>query len=466
MRQVFDAGIVDDMETLALVGESAVEATSPQSTMAARSDAELREVIRQTEATMRAAMATQLLAIAEAEHRGLYAEHSARKTEVWLQEMLNIAPGEAKSRTLVARKCTERITLQGITVPAELPATAESIASGAITLQHARVIVDGIRRLIPVTTIAQQDQAEAMLAGYAAEFPPHHLARLAERIRFYFDQDGAFREEETQRKIRELNYGTAADGMTVINARLDRETGAKFRAAIEPLAAPRPAADGEPDPRTPGQRNADALDALLDIALASDRLPRSGGQRPHIAITIDFDDLKRGLRSFTGDGLPGTLTATDQPITAENVRRLACDAEILPVVLGSDNAPLNVGRTERTAPAHLRAALLHRDGTCAFPSCDRPPGTPDAHHIESWIDGGATDLGNLVMLCGHHHRAVHNQHWKITIADSRPIFTPPSTVDAARRPRPGGHPTGTEQNAILRRAIPTPRPPEATPACA
>jgi uncharacterized protein DUF222/HNH endonuclease len=254
--------------------------------------------------------------------------------------------------------------------------------------------------------------------------------------------------------------------MTVINARLDRETGAKFRAALEPLAAPRPAEDGEPDPRTPGQRNADAFEALLDIAIASDRLPRSGGQRPHIAITIDFEDLKRALSFADVDGLPGTLTTTDQPITAENVRRLACDAQILPVVLGSDNVPLNVGRAERTAPPHLRAALLHRDGTCAFPSCDRPPGTPDAHHIESWIDGGATDLDNLVMLCGHHHRMVHHQHWTITIDNGRPIFTPPSTVDASRRPRPGGRPTGTEHNTLLRQAIPHPRPPEATPACA
>ncbi|PKW14771.1 DUF222 domain-containing protein [Saccharopolyspora spinosa] len=465
MKQVFEVGIVGGMDSLALVSGSVVEMQSPQSTMAARSDAELREAIRQAEATMRAAMAAQLKAIAEAERRGLHAEHSARRTEVWLQEMLNIAPGEAKSRVLVARMATERTTPQGAPVPAELPATAEAIASGAITLQHARVIVDGVRRLAPISSIDQLAQAEAMLAGYAVKFAPHHLVRLAERTRYYFDQDGAFRQEETQRKIRELNYGTAADGMTVINARLDRETGAKFRAVIEPLAAPRPSEDGEHDPRTAGQRNADALEAVLDIAIASDRVPRSGGQRPHITVAIDFEDLKRGLASAETGGLPGTLTATNQPITAENVRRLACDAEILPIVLGGEDVPLSIGRTERTAPTHLRAALLHRDGTCAFPSCDRPPGTPDAHHIESWIDGGSTDLENLVMLCGHHHRAVHSRNWQITMVNGRPTFTEPSTVDAVRTPRPGGRPTGIEQNNILRRTIPRPRPPEATEAC-
>ncbi|MGW1681175.1 DUF222 domain-containing protein [Saccharopolyspora sp. NPDC002376] len=423
-------------------------------------------MISEAEAVMRAAMALQVRAIAEAEDRGIPAAQGARKTETWLQEKLNIAGGEAKTRALVARMATEHTTLHGVPIAAELPATAEAIAAGAITVAHARVIIDGVRRMAPVSTVAELAQAEAMLAGYARDYSPHQLAKLAERIRCYFDQDGAFRDEETQHTLRELHYGTAADGMTVINARLDRETGAKFRAVLQPLAAPRPAEDGEPDPRSPGQRNADALNALLDIAIASDRLPRSGGQRPHIAVTIDFNDLTRALRATDGNGLPGTLTATGQPITAENVRRLACDAEILPVVLGSDNLPLNIGRAERTAPPHLRAALLLRDDTCAFPACDRPPGTPDAHHIDSWIDGGPTDLNNLVMLCGHHHRAIHSQHWTITIDDGHPIFTPPSTVDPSRRPRPGGRPTGTDHNTLLRQVIPRPCQPEDAQTCA
>ena len=77
---------------------------------------------------------------------------------------------------------------------------------------------------------------------------------------------------------------------------------------------------------------------------------------------------------------------------------------ILPIVLGSDGQPLDVGRAQRTAPPHVRAALLARDGACAFPTCDQPPGTSEAHHVTGWADGGATSLDNLVMLCGHHHR--------------------------------------------------------------
>ncbi|RKT87272.1 HNH endonuclease [Saccharopolyspora antimicrobica] len=450
------------MDVMGLVSGSGAGGESPQSAIAACSDSELMAVISDAEAVMRAAMAVQVRAIAEAEERRIPTAHGARKTETWLREKLNIAAGEAKNRVLVARMATERATLQGEPIPAELPATAEAIAAGAMTVAHARVIIDGVRRMAPVCTPVELGQAESMLAGYARDYCPHDLAKLAERIRYFFDQDGAFRAEEVQHALRELHYGTAADGMTVIKARLDRETGAKFRAALQPLAAPRPTVDGEPDQRSPGQRNADALNALLDIAIASDQLPRSGGQRPHITVTIDFDDLARALQTPHSGVLPGTLTATGQPITAANVRRLACDAEILPVVLGGDGLPLDVGRAERTAPPHVRAALLLRDGTCAFPACDRPPGTPEAHHIESWIDGGATDLANLVMLCGHHHRAIHNQHWTITVEDNRPLFTPPTTVDPDRRPRPGGRSVGAEHNTLLHQVIPRPRRSEET----
>ncbi|WP_342782935.1 HNH endonuclease signature motif containing protein [Saccharopolyspora hirsuta] len=157
--------------------------------------------------------------------------------------------------------------------------------------------------------------------------------------------------------------------------------------------------------------------------------------------------------------MPGTLAATDQPITAENIRRIACDCEVLPMVLDGDGLPLDVGRTKRTAPTHIRAALLQRDGVCAFPGCDRPPGTPDAHHIVSWLDGGPTELSNMVMLCGHHHRTVHAQRWEIAVRDGRPTFTPPSTVDLSRTPRPGGRATPAQHRALIERQLPRPRDP-------
>jgi 5-methylcytosine-specific restriction endonuclease McrA len=87
--------------------------------------------------------------------------------------------------------------------------------------------------------------------------------------------------------------------------------------------------------------------------------------------------------------------------------------------------PLSVGRATRTIPAPIRTALHLRDQGCRFPGCDRPPAWTDGHHIIHWSDGGSTELENLVSLCRRHHRAVHEQGWRIRIADGIAVVKPP-----------------------------------------
>ncbi|QIZ34014.1 HNH endonuclease signature motif containing protein [Saccharopolyspora sp. ASAGF58] len=422
-------------------------------------DAELAARIRELEEGMRVLMMEQLLCIAEADHRGVYAELGFRSAQVWLQGLLNIDARDAQTRVKVARNVEDRQSLYGEVMPADLPETAAALAEGAIGLEHARVIVDGVRRLPEYARCHQVGEVESTLAAYARMMTPRELEKLAERIRYLLDQDGAYDDEEDQHESRELHYTVARDGMTVIKARLDREAGAKFAALMQPLAAPRPEVEGEKDPRTVGQRNADGFAAILDLALDHDGVPRTGGQRPHLTISIDFEDLKKGIGFVAAEtGMPGTLN-TERTITAENARRIACDAEVLPMVLDGDGLPLDVGRAKRTAPAQIRAALLQRDGVCAFPGCDRPPGTPEAHHLAHWADGGTTELSNMVMLCGHHHRTLHNQRWEITMRGGRPAFIPPPTVDPKRTPRPGGRALPTQHREYLRDLIPAPRGP-------
>ncbi|MDA3624222.1 DUF222 domain-containing protein [Saccharopolyspora sp. WRP15-2] len=423
------------------------------------SDAELVAEIAEIERAVRVARMRQLQLIAEAEHRRLPSEQGARSAQVWLQELLRIDLSEAKTRVVVARDVERQTSSYGEPLAADLPATADALDDGAIGIEHARVVSRCVRSMPEYARVHHTADIDALLADNARRMCPRDLAKLAERIKYLLDQDGAYRDEEAQYEARELHYATGRDGMLVIKARLDRETGAKFVEAIRPLSAPRPEADGEKDPRDAGQRNADGLAAMVDLVLNSEQMPRTGGQRPHLNITVDFDDLKRGL--LLGDeGMPGTLQATEQSITAENVRRIACDCEVLPVVLGGDSLPLDVGTAQRTAPTHIRAALLQRDGVCAFPGCDRPPGTPQAHHVTHWIDGGPTTVDNMIMLCGHHHRIIHSQQWRIALHSGRPVFTPPSDVDPSRTPRPGGRALPAAYRDTLRDLIPAPRAPE------
>jgi len=102
-------------------------------------------------------------------------------------------------------------------------------------------------------------------------------------------------------------------------------------------------------------------------------------------------------------------------VCAETARRLACDAGIIPVVLGSRGEPLDIGRLSRTVPTGMRRALELRDGGCRFPGCSRPASCSDAHHILCWARGGPTSLTNLVLLCGFHHTMVHEGQWTLTM---------------------------------------------------
>ena len=152
--------------------------------------------------------------------------------------------------------------------------------------------------------------------------------------------------------------------------------------------------------------------------------------RALLAITIEH----RWLQRKVGHG----LLDSDQPLDPATARRLACDAGIVPVVLGTRSEPLDVGRLSYTVPEGMRRALHLRDGGCSFPGCTRRPRRCHAHHVEHWIDDGETRLDNLTLLCVFHHHLVHHGHWTITMTDGRPWYTPPRWIDPHQRPRPGG----------------------------
>ena len=145
-----------------------------------------------------------------------------------------------------------------------------------------------------------------------------------------------------------------------------------------------------------------------------------------------------------GCGHPG------EPICAETARRLACNAGIIPILLGSRSQPLDIGRLSRVVPTALRRAVELRDKTCRFPGCDRPPSWCDCHHLRHWAHGGTTCLANLILLCGFHHGLVHEYGWRLhldphtgDVSATRPDGTPYDLVsrhDRLASPRAGPSP--------------------------
>jgi hypothetical protein len=159
-------------------------------------------------------------------------------------------------------------------------------------------------------------------------------------------------------------------------------------------------------------RQAQALIALVNGASESaSEVPA----RAEIVVHVDLETLQHGLHA---GGTCRTALGADLPV--ETVRRLACEAEILPVVLDGRSVPIDVGRSKRLATVHQRRALEAIHPTCAIPDCEVIFDHFNVHHIEYWAvsdsgGGGATDLNNMIPLCSRHHHAAHEGGWKLQL---------------------------------------------------
>ena len=238
----------------------------------------------------------------------------------------------------------------------------------------------------------QRQEAETALADAAEQCSARVLHEIGRRIHDHLDPDGpAPTDKEDEKPRRELHLHTGTDGRLTFRGSFDAETGMLFTEVLSPLSKPRPAENGDRDPRTTAERQGDALADALNLIADSDKLPIQGSERPHITLTLPWELLLRKLGASTSH--------TGARISPETARRLACDAHIIPIVLKSNGQPLNVGREARLVPPHLRKALILRDKGCAFHNCSRPPRWTRGHHIKHWADGGETSLENCVLLC-------------------------------------------------------------------
>jgi hypothetical protein len=413
-------------------------------TWESKNDDEVLAGAQDLETLSRQVYAAVLAVTAELDSRGVAASRGVTSTAVLLRQLLRITPGQAWHRIADARDVCPRIQVSGQVVEPALPAAAAALRSGAISDQHLKVVRQTLQDLPPQVEDDERCAVETHLVDQAEHYDPVLLGKLAQRIRAHLDPDGTLLDERQAVARRELSFSGDLDGTVRLRGRLDAEGAAIVQAALSPLAAPRPAdAAGLKDTRSPARRRADALVDAARMLLDAGDLPTEGGQRPHLMVSI-------GLADLIAETGTANLDTTGGQITAAAARRTACDATIIPIVLGAHSEPLDVGRATRSIPQPMRRALIIRDKGCAFPGCDRPPNWCAAHHILHWVDGGHTALCNLVLLCDHHHGLVHTQEWHITIIDGHPHFTPPRWIDphqTSLRNTMHHPPSGTEHAA-------------------
>jgi Domain of unknown function (DUF222)/HNH endonuclease len=385
------------------------------------SDTELAETALVVHAVSYRCSAVLAGLVREAQGRDVPRQQGAASTVAWLRDLLRINAADARTLLTLGEVLDAR------------PVLADAIADGAVNTGQA-VAIGHVVRDVPADDPALVDKVEGILIEHARQFEPTILRRLGERVLAHVDPDLAEDrlrgrlEREERRAQQRRGFTMSPDGLggVRLSGVVDCEGAAIIGAAIEPLTALLRDVTG-PDLRTPAARRADALVEVCRLALRSGDLPDAGGQAAQVVVTIDYDALRR-------DVAVGHLD-TGQVLSPAATRRLACGAGILPVVLNGSGVPVDVGRSRRPYTGAARAAVLIRDRGCAFPGCDRPPRWCDVHHIVFWAHGGSTDRDNGVALCGHHHRVIHREAWRVRIgSDGRPEFIPPRHVDPDQRP--------------------------------
>ncbi|EAP97787.1 hypothetical protein JNB_12523 [Janibacter sp. HTCC2649] len=410
---------------------------------------ELAEFMRLADDVKARAGAAQVRVTAEASHRGEFtsARRGVGSVHSWVREH---APSLRQDGAGQVAQLAQAVACS---VPGGLWSTAGPSAGAYADPERpegvvwARVLTGEVGPALALTALKEmaklEDQlrpeavptvADAIL-DHGVQWGQAEARRLRPHLIAMFGAEGEF--DDMQEKVRKAAYLTSprindAD-ITEYRLGLTPEQAATLEAAIGPLSKPAPNdVTGERDLRPAEQRRAEALAEVCGRVAGEDAAAESspGGASTTLHVNIDFDDLLAHFpdhedtdtapdldRETEGSGRGRVMVSRAQAtmLSPAVVRQLACDADILPVVFGSNGEILDVGRAVRLFTKAQRRALWHRDKHCTYPGCDVPAGWAKAHHLVHWVDGGDSDLANAALLCQRHHTHVHDKRFIATV---------------------------------------------------
>ncbi|GCE43526.1 HNH endonuclease domain protein [Rhodococcus wratislaviensis] len=360
------------------------------------------------------------------------------------------------STTLLEVGAAGRIVMLGRGLRRQ-PEIAEEFFGTNISAEHAALVMKFCERPPKgMPREALDDCRKALLLAASGPTANTDTVRaVIARLERVFESDDPPPSEDTE--LNEFHACKTLNGRMAVKGDLDAATGEMLLSALSGLSKPRPVQDGTKDPRTPGQRRADGFTELLRRYLDSGIAGEEGGERPHVSLHVTARDLadraertareQQDAATSSGDtlfDLDGVAwTEWMGPLSIKTARLLSCDSIYTPIVLDGNGAPLDLGDATRTVTKRQRKALVARDRGCAFPGCGAPPSWCEGHHIVHWSEGGLSDMDNLLLLCGFHHRLLHHSDWEIVMgADRHPTFIPPRQVDWERKPIPAHNRAG------------------------
>ena len=363
-------------------------------------------------ADISAATCRWLLLVAEFDRRDGHEQWGFASCAAWLAWRCSIASRAAYENLRVARAL------------AELPRISAGFSAGRLSYSKVRALTrvaepENERELLELAEGATASQLERIVAGYrtAISAGDAEEARSRRRLSTRWEPDGT---------LRLTGNLPAEEGALLLKALEVVEEKLRSERIADGLADGRPAIHEQEQQlaeRVPAPSSADALIAIAEGALAGGSMDvnRGGGDRHQVVVHVDLGDLR--VPTDTGTS-PGTANAADTavqngviadraPIAPETVKRLGCDAAVVAIV-ERDGEPISVGRKTRSVPPSIARALRTRDRGCRFPGCGSRRFV-DAHHIRHWAEGGETSLSNLIQLCHHHHRLVHEGGFSVEV---------------------------------------------------
>ncbi len=431
-------GAQDGVEDLANLGDASGQL----------SDAQLDDAVRAHLATRAEAERALVLHLADAMQRGIIDTSDRAGARQWLtaRSDATIEPFEV-TRVIWAAEAINRVENAGL---------RRLFLNREVTAAQLATVVREAPKALACLPDVDRDQILGYYV-YAAQrdCSRRELRELTRRIVQDHGGDRGAAEEEKAQAAESLVWHDLPGGLVELIAILSPGHAQQVKAAIQALATPKPPkpndghSDGDdesgPDPTTdtgraapstaasaghradrdakaptPAQRDARSpgkrrVDALMELVGAAARVDERDAARAtaKVVVTMGLETLLERL-----DGAGYAVTEADRSIDAGTARRLACNANLIPAVLGSDGAPMDVGRVERTFTGSLRAAIVLRDRHCTFPGCDRPPSWCEGHHIIPWWAGGDTAKTNGTLLCSRHHHVVHSRGYLATVTES------------------------------------------------